>query len=40
MEGGNSPHKIASAKPQTLLDSLKGRVQDRLFERIGPQEDR
>ncbi|MGO9055991.1 MAG: CpaF family protein [Candidatus Binataceae bacterium] len=37
LESGNSPHKIASAKPLTLLDALKGRVQDRLFERIGPK---
>ncbi len=32
-----SPQSGAAAKPQTLLESLKGRVQDRLFERIGPK---
>src|SRR5580658_3457259 len=36
-ESSTSLHKAPAAKPQTLLDSLKGRVQDRLFERIGPK---
>jgi pilus assembly protein CpaF len=37
MDGGSTPHKAGPAKPQTLLESLKSRVQDRLFERIGPK---
>jgi pilus assembly protein CpaF len=36
LEGG-VPRKLAAVGPQALLESLKGRVQDRLFERIGPR---
>jgi pilus assembly protein CpaF len=38
MEGGGIvSRKLASTGPPALLESLKGRVQDRLFERIGPR---
>jgi pilus assembly protein CpaF len=37
IEGGGSPRKVGPTGTQTLLESLKGRVQDRLFERIGPR---
>jgi pilus assembly protein CpaF len=37
IEGGGSPRRLAPTGAQNLLESLKGRVQDRLFERIGPR---
>src|SRR5579883_1690384 len=37
IEAGGSSRKAAPAGPPSLLESLKGRVQDRLFERIGPR---
>ncbi len=37
IEAAASPRKAAPTGAQTLLESLKGRVQDRLFERIGPR---
>lgn len=37
IEGGEGSYKAPAAKPQTLLETLKSQVQDRLFERIGPK---
>jgi hypothetical protein len=37
MLDGGPARKLVPTKRQTLLESLKGRVQDRLFERIGPK---
>ncbi len=37
IEAGVGQRKSAPAGPRSLLESLKGRVQDRLFERIGPR---
>jgi pilus assembly protein CpaF len=37
IDGGALPRKGSPSGPQSLLESLKGRVQDRLFERIGPR---
>ncbi len=37
IDGGALPRRASPGGPQSLLESLKGRVQDRLFERIGPR---
>jgi len=37
IENGGIARKNAPSGAQTLLESLKGRVQDRLFDRIGPR---
>ncbi len=37
MEGPGAVRKGPTTGPQNLLEALKGRVQDRLFERIGPR---
>jgi len=37
MDGGAASRRLPPTGPPALLESLKGRVQDRLFERIGPR---